>query len=128
MLLMHHPLSATLDKHWQVIQLRDECEEEYCRVHSESYVDSEGFRGVRDLLEKYNLRDFAIFKHRLPDGKLYLFLTCTYTGADFDADMAACSAEPRDVAWHRICDPMQQSLRADGKWGWQDMELCFFNA
>ena len=40
-------------------------------------------------------------------GTHLLFLYAEYTGAYFEGDMAALSAEPRDVEWHKICDPCQ---------------------
>lgn len=44
-----------------------------------------------------------------------------YTGSDYEADMAALSAEPRDVAWHKLCDNMQID------YPWKDMECVFRN-
>jgi L-rhamnose mutarotase len=103
----------------QVIELRPEAAERYKAVHAD------GHAGVRDLLAKHNLRNFSIFCATVKGAEL-LFLYCEYTGADYEADMAALSAEPRDVEWHKICDPCQISLHAAG--GWLPMECVFFNA
>ena len=102
----------------QVIELRDECVDEYKRVHADAHP------GVRDLLVKHGLTNFSIFMQRV-HGKTLLFLYAEYVGADFDASMAALSAEPRDQEWHKLCDPMQISLHARG--GWQDMEVVYRN-
>lgn len=74
------------------------------------------------------MRNFSLFLTRLPsDGKLYEFLYCEYTGTDYDADMAALAAEPRDAAWHALCDPMVRSLNEGGVGVWRPMESVFFN-
>ena len=58
-------------------------------------------------------------------GTHILFLYAEYVGHDFDGDMERLSLEPRDIEWHKICDPCQISLHAKG--GWQDMECVYFN-
>jgi L-rhamnose mutarotase len=102
----------------QVIVLKEECVEEYCRVHADS------FPGVRDLLQKHNLHNFSIFM-QVVSGQRLLFLYGEYTGDNFDADMAALSSEPRDIEWHKLCDPMQTSLNLSG--GWLPMECVYYN-
>ncbi len=97
----------------QVIELRDECVQEYTRVHAD------GFPGVRDLLAKYHLHNFSIFLSTVA-GRRLLFLYAEYTGESYEADMAGLSAEPRDVEWHKLCDPMQASFNPAG--GWLPME------
>ena len=104
-----------------VVQLRDECEAEYRRLHAD------GNAGVRDLLEKYHLRRFSIFLQRMPDGKIYEFGTYTYLGSDFARDMALLDAEPRNKDWLAVCDPMQTSITPGGK-GWTIMEPVYSNA
>lgn len=48
--------------------------------------------------------NFSLFLTRLPtDGALYEFLYAEYRGTNYDADMAALAAEPRDIAWHKVC-------------------------
>ena len=118
---VHNDASPPTRRMGQVIELRPECKAEYLRVHAS------GHPGVRDLLSKHGLRNFSIFLQEV-HGKLLLFLYGEYVGsdADFARDMAALAAEPRDVAWHEQCDPMQISLQATG--GWQEMEQVYFNA
>lgn len=101
-----------------VIELRPECIAEYRRLHAD------GHPGVRDLLEKYHLRNFSIFLHQI-GGRWLEFGYCEYTGDDYDADMAKLAAEPRNREWLAICDPMQLPL--DGQTGWAEMERVYFN-
>jgi len=101
-----------------VIKLKPECVEEYRRLHADSNS------GVRDLLGKYHMRNFNIFLHRI-GGEWFEFGYYEYTGEDFDADMAALAAEPRNQAWLEICDPMQLPLT--GQAGWTDMEPVYYN-
>jgi sugar lactone lactonase YvrE/L-rhamnose mutarotase len=110
-----------------VTELREECAEEYARVHAD------GFPGVRDLLATYGLRNFNIYTARL-GGKLYEFAHHEYVGSDFSADMAALEAEPRNAVWHKLCDPMQVHPCPEGGGSvsggsaWHVMAPVFFNA
>ena len=101
-----------------VIQLRPEKLEEYKRLHADANP------GVRDLLVKYHLRHFSIFLQQI-DGKWYEFGYYEYTGKDFDADMAKLDAEPRNIEWLKVCDPMQIPL--PGAKSWTKMERVYFN-
>jgi len=101
----------------RVIGLRDESLEEYRRLHAGP--------GVRHLLTAANIRNFNIFVHRLPDGKLYEFAYFEYVGDDYEADMARLDAHPEHIAWLKLCDPMQVPL--PGADGWTDMEPVYFN-
>ena len=101
-----------------VVKLKPDCVDEYRRLHADDNP------GVRDLLAKYHLRNFNIFLHQIDD-EFFEFGYYEYTGTDFDADMAALAAEPRNQAWLKICDPMQIPL--PGATGWTDMEHVYFN-
>ena len=101
-----------------VIGLRQEKIPEYKAVHADSNP------GVRDLLNKYNMHNFSIFLHQI-EGKWYEFAYYEYTGDDFDGDMAKLSAEPRNIEWLKICDPMQTPL--PGKKSWAIMERVYYN-
>jgi len=101
-----------------VIQLREEYLDEYKQLHADENP------GVRDLLNKYNMHNFSIFLHEI-DGKLYEFGYYEYTGDDFEADMAALDAEPRNKEWLKVCDPMQKPL--EGETGWAIMEQVYYN-
>jgi L-rhamnose mutarotase len=100
-----------------VIGLREERAEEYRALHRSA--------GVRDLLTAANIRNFNIFLHRLPDGKLYEFAYYEYVGDDHAADMARLAAEPRNIEWLKLCDPMQLPL--PGETGWAEMEPIYHN-
>jgi L-rhamnose mutarotase len=101
-----------------VVRIKPECVEEYRKLHADSHP------GVRDLLTKYHLHNFSIFL--LPIGQDWFeFGYYEYTGTDFDADMAALTAEPRNKAWLEVCDPMQLPLA--GAQGWKEMECVYYN-
>ncbi len=102
-----------------VIKIRKDKIEEYKRLHSANNP------GVRDLLNKYNLRNFSIFLHKLDDGDYYEFGYYEYAGDDFESDMANLAMEPRNVEWLKICDPMQ--IQLIGYNGWAEMEQVYFN-
>jgi L-fuconolactonase len=110
-------LEPPVRRYGMVIGLRDECEAEYRRVHDGP--------GVRDLLHEANIRNFNIFLHRLPDGKLYEFGYYEYVGTDHAGDMARLDAHPRHVDWLRLCDPLQLPL--PGEKSWSMMERVYFN-
>ena len=101
-----------------VIQLQPEKLEDYKRLHADSNP------GVRDLLKKHNLRNFSIFLQEI-DGKWYEFAYCEYSGTDFEGDMALFDAEPRNIEWMKLCDPMQMPL--PGAKSWSKMERVYFN-
>ena len=100
-----------------VIGLRDECKDAYVELHRSP--------GVRELLREANIRNFSIFLHRLPDGKLYEFAYYEYVGHDYKADMEKLAASERNKAWLELCDPMQVPL--PGESSWTLMEPIFFN-
>lgn len=102
----------------KVIRLKEDHVEEYKRLHNGS--------GVRDLLTASNIQNFNIFLQRFPDGDLYEFAYYEYVGNDFDADTVRLASEPRNIEWHRLCDPMQNPF--PGSDGWTEMEHIFFNA
>lgn len=101
-----------------VIGLKGACIEAYKSLHDGP--------GVRDLLIAGNIRNFSIFLQQMPDGQFYEFAYYEYVGTDYEADMAALAAEPRNIEWLNICDAMQVPL--PGQRGWVEMELIYFNA
>ena len=101
-----------------VVGLRPDKIAEYKELHADSTP------GVRDLLTKYNMRNFTIYLHQI-DGKWYEFGYYEYVGDDFEADMAKLDAEPRNKAWLEICDPMQVPLK--GEKSWAVMEEVYHN-
>ena len=101
-----------------VIKLRPECVEEYVQLHSKENP------GVRDLLNKYHLRNFSIFLHQIGN-EWFEFGYYEYDGNDFTADMTALANEPQNQLWLEICNPMQIPL--DGEKSWAMMEQVFYN-
>lgn len=93
--------------------------EEYLTLHADSNA------GVRDLLSKYNMKNFSIFLTKMDDGNYYEFGYYEYVGNDYDKDMAALDAEPRNKEWLKICDPIQIPL--NGEKSWKKMEQIYFN-
>ncbi len=107
-----------------VIRLREDMIEEYKRLHAADNA------GVRDLLTKYNIRNFNIFLHKLDDGNYYEFGYHEYVGENFEEDMRKLSAEPRNKAWLEVCDPMQIPLEGYESWAeesWAEMDQVYFN-
>ena len=102
-----------------VIRIDSSKIKEYRELHADSNP------GVRDLLEKYNLRNFSIFLTRLDDGNYYEFGYYEYTGHNYESDMAALDAESRNKEWLKICDPLQIPLK--GETTWKKMEQIFLN-
>jgi L-rhamnose mutarotase len=102
-----------------VIELRPDRLDEYRRLHADDNP------GIRDLTEKYHMRNFSIFLQEI-DSRWYEFGYYEYTGDNFDADMAELAKEPRNVAWLNVCDAMQIPL--PGASSWTDMERVFYNS
>jgi L-rhamnose mutarotase len=101
-----------------VIGIKPECIAEYKKLHA----DAE--RGVRDLLSKYNIRNFSIYLHQI-NGAWYEFGYFEYAGDDYEADMAKLAEEPRNKAWLEKCGPMQLPL--PGHTSWAPMEQVYHN-
>ena len=102
-----------------VIKIKPECIEDYKAIHSDSNA------GVRDLLIEANMRNFSIFLHQLDDGNWYEFGYYEYTGDDFEGDMAKLEANPRNIEWMKVCEPMQIPL--EGYESWAEMDEVYFN-
>ena len=118
MVLSGSGCSTKVKRVGMVVGLRPERMEEYKELHADSHF------GVRDLLRKYNVRNFSIFLHQI-DGKWYEFGYYEYTGDDFEGDMAEMNAEPRTKEWLKVCDPMQIPL--EGEKSWAIMEQVYYN-
>ena len=102
-----------------VIKIKPERLEEYLKLHADTN------QGVRDLLTKYNMRNFSIFMTKLEDGNYYEFGYYEYRGKDYESDMEALAREPRNIEWLKTCDPMQTPLK--GETSWKMMDKIFFN-
>ena len=81
--------------------------------------------GVRDLLRQAHIQNFSIFLRQLEDGRFYEFAYYEYTGDDYEADMAWLAAQPANIEWLALCDPMQIPL--SGEAGWAIMESIYYN-
>ena len=93
-----------------VIGIKPEVINEYKKLHAD------GNAGVRDLLTIANMENFSIFMHQFDDGNYYLFGYYEYTGTDFEKDMAEIAGKDRNIAWLKVCDPMQ--IPFEGKISW----------
>jgi len=102
-----------------VIGINPEKIEEYKKVHADENP------GVRDLLTTANMENFSIFIHQFDDGNYYLFGYYEYTGDDFEKDMAELAKKERNIAWLKVCDPMQ--IPFEGKNSWSEMEQVYYN-
>jgi L-rhamnose mutarotase len=102
-----------------VIGIKPEVIDEYKRLHAD------GNAGVRDLLTIANMENFSIFMHQFDDGKYYLFGYYEYTGTDFDKDMAELAVKDRNIAWLKVCDPMQIPFKDQNSWS--VMEQVYYN-
>ena len=103
----------------QVIRMDSTRVKDYLAVHADSHA------GVRDLLSKYHINNFSIFMTKLDDGNYYEFGYYEYTGNDYEADMAALAAEPRNIEWLKMTDAMQIPLKDQSSW--KKMEQVFYN-
>lgn len=101
-----------------VIKIRPECVQQYLSLHQE------GHPGFRDLLQKYHLRNFSIFLHKI-GSDFFEFGYYEYTAASFESGMAGFSAEQRNIEWLKLCDPMQLPLEGDS--GWAIMQQIYYN-
>lgn len=104
-----------------VIGVREERLAEYLALHAAVPP------GVLHALSQANFRNYSLFHHRMPDGKVYLFRAVDYVGQDYAADMAGLDANPDFQVWRKICRPMQEPLvnRAEGEW-WAEMPEVFY--
>jgi L-rhamnose mutarotase len=102
-----------------VIGIKPEVIKEYKRLHADDNA------GVRDLLTIANMENFSIFIHQFDDGNYYLFGYYEYTGDDFEKDMADLAVKDRNIAWLKVCDPMQ--IPFEGKNSWSEMEQVYYN-
>ncbi len=110
---------STVQRFGMVIGVNPEKLAEYRALHDDAQP------GVRDLLEKYHLRNFSIFIQRMPDGHDYLFGYYEYDGNDYPQDMQALAREPRNIAWLEQCDPCQIPL--PGHTSWTQMPKVYHN-
>ena len=102
-----------------VIGIKPEVIDKYKKLHAD------GNAGVRDLLTIANMENFSIFIHQFDDGNYYLFGYYEYTGDNFEKDMAEIAAKDRNIAWLKVCDPMQIPFK--GKNSWSKMEQVYYN-
>ena len=86
------------------------------RITAYEALHANSNKGVRDLLNKYNMHNFSIFIHQFDDGRYYLFGYYEYTGNDYKADMQRLAQESRNKQWLQMTDPMQMPLRGEKSW------------
>lgn len=86
------------------------------RITAYEALHANSNKGVRDLLNKYNMHNFSIFIQQFDDGRYYLFGYYEYTGNDYKADMQRLAQESRNKQWLQMTDPMQIPLRGEKSW------------
>ncbi|ORY76864.1 rhamnose mutarotase [Leucosporidium creatinivorum] len=106
----------------QIIKVKPERFEEYCKVHDEVWP------GVLAALEKAHFTDYSI--HYDPIHSL-LIANFKWTGEDWDADMEGVARDEETRRWWKMTDSMQESLvpgakgsGEEGGW-WLDLKEVF---
>jgi L-rhamnose mutarotase len=104
-----------MKRYGQVIRVRPEGFEEYCRLHAAVWPE------VLATIYACNIRNYSIY-HK--DG--FLFAYFEYVGADWAADAAKMAADPKTQEWWGLTMPLQNPLdtRQSGEW-WADMQEVF---
>jgi L-rhamnose mutarotase len=109
-----------MKRYGKVIGLKPEKQEQYLRLHAAVWPE------VSAMISACQIRNFTIFRRRLPDGFPYLFMYFEYVGEDYIKDMKRMAADPKTQEWWELTEPCQQPLadRVEGEW-WADMdEVC----
>lgn len=98
-----------------VIGLPPESVERYEELHANVWP------AVLARISESNIVNYSIYRY----GEM-LFSYMEYAGDDFDADMAAMSADPNTQEWWAVCMPLQRPRedRADGEW-WKEIPEIF---
>ena len=104
-----------------VVGLKPEAEARYRELHADPWL------GVLERLTRSHITDYSIYLAKL-EGKLYLFSRFTYTGVDFEADIAAIADDEETKRWWRETDPCQIVLPGtrDGE-QWMTIEEVFYH-
>lgn len=71
------------------------------------------------------MNNFSIYIQKLDSGQYLLFGYDEYTGSDYKADMDRLSAEPRNVKWLSMTDPLQ--IPFAGQTSWTKMHEIYYN-
>jgi len=111
-------MPESLKRYGQVIAIKEGMLDEYLRLHADVWPE------VEQRMYDSNMRNFTIFRHILPaDSRTYLFMYYEYIGTNFEADMAAMSADETTQKWWALTEPCQDPLenRKKGDW-WANME------
>ncbi|MDR3083133.1 MAG: L-rhamnose mutarotase [Streptomyces sp.] len=104
-----------MHRYGMAINVRTEKLEEYRLLHADPWP------GVLETLRTHGIANYSIFEHA---GLLFSYFE--YHGTDFNADMAAISADPVTQEWWKLTDPCQLRLPTarPGEW-WAQMEPVF---
>ena len=104
-----------------VAKVKPEKLDRYVDLHAATWP------GVLQMIKKCNIQNYSIYLARLPDGHHYLFSYFEYTGADFEADMAAMAADEETQRWWDECKPCLEPVE-DLPPGevWAPMQSVFF--
>ena len=104
-----------MKRYGSIVRLADGSEEEYRRLHQAVWP------GVTARMAASHISTFTIF---LRDGLLFSYME--YVGDDFEADMAAISADQTTLSWWRLTEPLQKPVESatEGEW-WAPMDEVF---
>lgn len=106
-----------MKRYGSIIGLQPDRIAEYKRLHAAVWPD------VLKQIRASNITNYSIF---LKEPENLLFAYFEYVGDDYEADMAAMTADPKTQDWWAVCMPCQKPLdsRRPGEW-WADMEEVF---
>ena len=98
-----------------VIGLPPESVERYEELHATVWPT------VLARISASHIVNYSIYRYRE-----LLFSYFEYDGTDYDADMAAMSADPATQEWWAVCMPLQRPVenRAEGEW-WKELPEIF---
>ena len=98
-----------------VIGLPPESIERYEELHAAVWP------AVLERISASHIVNYSIYRYRE-----LLFSYMEYDGNDFEADMAAMSADPATQEWWAVCKPLQSPVEdlEEGEW-WKDLPEIF---
>lgn len=93
-----------------VTGLKPEKADHYRKLHANPWPT------VTQQIKNSHIQNFSIHEIDIQE-KTYLIAYLEYTGANFEADMAAMAKDPETIRWWKETDPCQSPLpQAKGIW------------
>ena len=104
-----------------VTRIKPEKLDKYVRLHADPWPR------VLQMIKECHIRNYSIYRSKLPDGHDYLFSYFEYTGENFEGDMAKIAAHEETQRWWEECKPCLEPVE-DLPPGevWSPMESIFF--